>query len=227
MRTNKKMRNIMPDIWNDFFTTAPKLGNWRKYFSDGDYRTCAYSPERRSEKVVQVAPRRQKGRSRWSFNEDNRKMIDKIFGCEDWDVNFIFITTGLWQGVWVYNRKEAYTKGYLEVETDRNKNPYFEIPLSICHKVCDMWNAPYYCNMEELYHIARSQYEYLVKNHPVEKYNDYTDVPDWCIWKWFSPWNGAIRIDGEDDLRAYVKHAKELPSYIESEVPNCELPHHE
>lgn len=227
MRTNKTMRKIMPEYWDDFFKTVSKLCNWGRYFNDGDYRTCVYSPERRSEKVVQVAPRRQKGRDRWNFPEEKRKMLDELFGCQDWVVNFVYITTGLWQGVWVYNWKDLYVRGLLETTVDRNENPYFEIPLHEMYKVCDLWNAPHFCDQQEIYHIVRSQYEYLMKNNPVDKYNDYTDVPDWCLWKWFSPWNGVCRTDGIDDLKAYVKHAKELPSYIEPDVEKTKLPKHE
>lgn len=229
MKTNKIMRNVMPDEWNDFFTVASKEGKWGRWFDDDDNRTCAYTPERKQmgdKKVVQAAPRRQKGKNRYKYSETKRKMLDSIFGYQDWEVNFIYITTGFWAGVWVYDAKALARKGLLELtdDNDRNGNPYYLIPLHECHKVCDLWNIFRFCTQREIYQIMRSQYEYLMNNNPVETYNDWHDVPNWCLWKYFSPWSRGVRFETEDELKAYVKHARELPSYIEAEVNKYELP---
>lgn len=233
MQTNKIMRNILPPEWDDFFTTISKLCNWGRWFDDGDNKTCAYTPERKqvaANKLVQAAPRRQQGKDRYHYSAEKREMLDNIFGREDWEVNFIFITTGLWQGVWVYDAKDLYARGLLELNDDdneRNGNPYYLIPLHECHKICDLWNIFHFCSQRELYQIMRSQYEYLMKYHKVENYTDWHDVPDWCLWKYFSPWSRTLRIETEDEFRAYVKHARELPSYIEAEVDKTKLPKYE
>lgn len=229
MQTNKIMRNILPEEWDDFFTKASKQGKWGRWFDDDDNRTCAYTPERQeiaSKKSVQAAPRRQKGKNRYKYSEAKVKLLDELFGYEDWEVNFIYITTGLWAGVWVYDAKALAKKGLLELteDNDRNGNPYYLIPLSECYKICDLWNIFRFCTQREIYQIMRSQYEYLMKYHPVENYTDWRDVPNWCLWKYFDPMGRGIRYETEAEFYEYVKHARELPSYIEADVDRTKLP---
>ena len=101
MRTNEHTRKTMTPEWIEFFNSATKK-KIKKYFEDGGYRCCAYSPEHDGRKVVQVALRRCRGRAQQDFKENDQRYLEEVLGKRGAIVEILYVTNSpLHGGVYI------------------------------------------------------------------------------------------------------------------------------
>lgn len=215
MKTNKKTRSTMPQSWIDFFNYA-KDNKFEKYFPDDGNKCCAYSPEHDCRRVVQVARRRSKGKEWNKLSEKERNGASKVFGKDEFILNYIYISSSpLHGGAYIYDKSEMDARGYTLDKNIvyRNDRPYYEIPLEYCYKMLDLWDIPKKFSGPTLYKIARWQYEQLIQTHAYDYIDTWEDLPDYVFWKYFE-YDGSIIEGREEQAKAYIEKSKKDARYI-------------
>lgn len=233
MRTNSKTRETMPQSWIDFFKTY----KGKKYFEDGGYKCCAYSPERDHRGVVQTALRRSHGRLFFNFSKEDQNFFESLGFNRTAMINIFFCTcASMHGGMYIYDlikmrrdHKQCFewkevkniTTGKrqkVKATVERGVNDYYEVPLEHCVKVLDVWDLPKNLRKCSLYSCAAWQYQQLTvkdewDNCAYDKIEKWEDLPDWCFWKYHEA-DGTLIKGREQQYQEYVNRSKKDSRYI-------------
>lgn len=221
MRTNAKTRETMTSDWTWFFNEIQTKYKWGKYYKDGGFRTCAYNTETDNSKILEAAPRRQKGARICLIGGNRQKTYEQIFNTNDIKVNEVFSTCSLrYGGLWVYDSRILATTP----TKPRNGNQYFRIDRERCIKVCDVWDIPKFTEMSlfDIYHVARNQYEHMINENMYDKINTWEDLPDWCIWK-YQNIDGTPIVGREKAFKEAREYVKGLKGYVAPYIDESSL----